>query len=164
MRRSDVRSAWQGWRPLATDPHAEPGSPVSRDHIVSTHPETGVTFVTGGKWTTYREMAEDVVDRAIARAPALADKWGAVACTSLEHPLLGGKGYTRNTAAKLVQKYSVAEDVARHLAKTCALFDARAREVSGLSRGDAAGLRARASSVSRARRSFSRAQVRRARV
>ena len=127
MRRSDVRAAWQGWRPLATDPHAEPGSPVSRDHIVSTHPETGVTFVTGGKWTTYREMAEDVVDRAIARAPALADKWGAVACTSLEHPLLGGKGYTRNTAAKLVQKYSVAEDVARHLAKTCALFDARAR-------------------------------------
>ena len=127
VRRSDVRAAWQGWRPLATDPHAEPGSPVSRDHIVSTHPETGVTFVTGGKWTTYREMAEDVVDRAIARAPALADKWGAVACTSLEQPLLGGKGYTRNTAAKLVQKYSVAEDVARHLAKTCALFDARAR-------------------------------------
>ena len=65
VRRSDVLSAWQGWRPLASDPHAPPGAPVSRDHIISTNPETGVTFICGGKWTTYREMAEDVVDRVI---------------------------------------------------------------------------------------------------
>jgi glycerol-3-phosphate dehydrogenase len=65
VRRSDVLSAWQGWRPLASDPHAPPGAPASRDHIVSTNPATGITFVTGGKWTTYREMAEDAVDRVV---------------------------------------------------------------------------------------------------
>ena len=92
VRRSDVLSAWQGWRPLATDPHAEPGSPVSRDHIVSTHPETGVTFVTGGKWTTYREMAEDAVDRVLDRHPAFAGRTDLKPCATLEQPLLGGEG------------------------------------------------------------------------
>lgn len=52
VRRSDVLSAWQGFRPLASDPNAPPGAPVSRDHIISTNPDTGITFITGGKWTT----------------------------------------------------------------------------------------------------------------
>ena len=52
VRRSDVLSAWQGYRPLASDPNAPPGAPVSRDHIISTNPDTGITFITGGKWTT----------------------------------------------------------------------------------------------------------------
>ena len=65
VRRADVLSAWQGFRPLASDPNAPPGAPVSRDHVISTNPKTGVTFITGGKWTTYREMAEDVVDQVV---------------------------------------------------------------------------------------------------
>ena len=56
--RTDVLSAWQGFRPLASDPNAPPGAPVSRDHVISHNPESGITFITGGKWTTYREMAE----------------------------------------------------------------------------------------------------------
>jgi glycerol-3-phosphate dehydrogenase len=47
VRRSDVLSAWYGWRPLASDPNALPGAPISRDHIISTHPQTGTTFITG---------------------------------------------------------------------------------------------------------------------
>ncbi|GMI22701.1 hypothetical protein TeGR_g3238, partial [Tetraparma gracilis] len=58
VRRSDVTSAWRGWRPLAMDPHAEPGAPASRDHVISENPESGVIFIAGGKWTTWREMAE----------------------------------------------------------------------------------------------------------
>ena len=77
VRRSDVLSAWQGWRPLASDPHAPPGAPASRDHIVSTNPSTGITFVTGGKWTTYREMAEDAVDRVVELG---GDAFGACCC------------------------------------------------------------------------------------
>ena len=66
VRRSDVLSAWRGWRPLAKDPHAPPDAPVSRDHLISVNPSTGVTFISGGKWTTYREMAEHTLDRVIA--------------------------------------------------------------------------------------------------
>merc|ERR1712070_461438 len=45
VRRSDVLSAWRGWRPLAKDPHAAPGAPVSRDHIISQNLETGSWFM-----------------------------------------------------------------------------------------------------------------------
>eukprot|EP00946_MAST-07B_sp_MAST-7B-sp1_P001877 g1877.t1 len=115
VRRADVLSAWQGWRPLASDPHAEPDAPVSRDHIISTHPDTGITFITGGKWTTYREMAEDVVDRVIS-LKGLNEKAGP--CRTEAKKLHGGDGYGKNTDVKLVQKFGVAEDVAKHLAKT----------------------------------------------
>jgi glycerol-3-phosphate dehydrogenase len=66
LQRSDVLSAWRGWRPLAVDPHAPPHAPVSRDHVISRHPDTGILFIAGGKWTTWREMAQEVVDRVLA--------------------------------------------------------------------------------------------------
>ena len=68
VRRSDVLSAWRGWRPLAVDPHAPPGAPISRDHIISENPDTGVLFVAGGKWTTWREMSEEVVDKIVGES------------------------------------------------------------------------------------------------
>jgi glycerol-3-phosphate dehydrogenase len=125
VRRSDVLSAWYGWRPLASDPHTLPGGPVSRDHVISTHPATGTTFITGGKWTTYREMAEDVVDRVVA----LKGLDHARPCTSLDKVLWGGEDmanagtdlpvrYTENLPIQLVQNYGVSERTAAHLAET----------------------------------------------
>ena len=60
MSRKDVLSAWRGWRPLARDPHAAPGAPAARDHVISRDPHTNVVFAAGGKWTTWREMAEEL--------------------------------------------------------------------------------------------------------
>ena len=127
VRRSDVLSAWQGWRPLASDPHAEPGAPVSRDHIISTNPKTGVTFVTGGKWTTYREMAEDVVTTVCKEK----EFRQARPCSTLTHKLFGAKGYKQNTAVKLIQKFGIGEDTAKHLAMT---YGQRAFDVCYLSK------------------------------
>jgi len=112
VRRSDVLSAWQGFRPLASDPNALPGAPISRDHIVSVNPETNVTFITGGKWVTYREMAEDVIDRVID----LHKLNHAGPCVTDKIPLRGGEGYNRNVPIQLVQKYGVSEATAKHLA------------------------------------------------
>lgn len=67
-RRSDVRSVWVGLRPLVR-PAGEEGEPtktISREHTVIIG-RSGLLTVTGGKWTTYRAMAEDVLDRAMAR-------------------------------------------------------------------------------------------------
>lgn len=119
-RRSDVLSAWRGWRPLAADPHAPPGAPVSRDHVISENPETGVIFIAGGKWTTWREMAEDVVNR-------VTDK----PCVTEEIKLLGGEGYSRNMPIRLTQKHSMSVEVAEHLSHT---YGARAWDVCELSR------------------------------
>jgi len=61
--RADVKSVWVGLRPLVrqTGANSEQHTrQVSREHIIVSSP-TGLVTVTGGKWTTYRVMAEDVV-------------------------------------------------------------------------------------------------------
>src|SRR2546425_33831 len=64
---NDVVSAWVGLRPLLREDHANP-SQVSREHRVLESPH-GLISIAGGKLTTYRVMARDVVDRvAAARA------------------------------------------------------------------------------------------------
>lgn len=64
VRRADVLSAWSGIRPLATDPNAKNTESISRDHVVC-EDYPGLVTITGGKWTTYRSMAEDAVNAAI---------------------------------------------------------------------------------------------------
>lgn len=60
--RADVKSMWVGLRPLVKAPSTEGNTKkLSREHtILSSH--SGLVTVTGGKWTTYRAMAEDVLD------------------------------------------------------------------------------------------------------
>lgn len=59
----DVLSIFAGLRPLVKSGDAANTAALSRDHtIVVAH--SGLITVTGGKWTTYRKMAEDVVDQA----------------------------------------------------------------------------------------------------
>ena len=68
--RADVRSVWVGLRPLVKPIGSTAGEgntkALSREHTVVVAP-SGLVTVTGGKWTTYRSMAEDVLDRAMAR-------------------------------------------------------------------------------------------------
>ncbi|GAC1354502.1 MAG: glycerol-3-phosphate dehydrogenase/oxidase [Ramlibacter sp.] len=60
----DVRSIWVGLRPLVKpqDDDGVPTKALSREHTVVVSP-SGLVTVTGGKWTTYRAMAEDVLER-----------------------------------------------------------------------------------------------------
>lgn len=60
--RADIKSIWVGLRPLVKPPTDESGNTkkISREHTVLISPSRLVT-VTGGKWTTYRAMAEDVL-------------------------------------------------------------------------------------------------------
>ena len=64
VRRSDIRSLWVGLRPLVAPPSEGSGATqaLSREHTVVIDPN-GLVTVTGGKWTTYRAMAEDVLQR-----------------------------------------------------------------------------------------------------
>ncbi|KAL3809231.1 hypothetical protein ACHAXA_005279 [Cyclostephanos tholiformis] len=110
VRRSDVLSAWRGWRPLASDPNAPPGGQISRDHVISTNPRTGTTFVAGGKWTTWREMAQDVLDGVLGK--------GRTRCNTLDIVLHGGEGYSKSLSIQLIQKYGLTPDVAEHLVRT----------------------------------------------
>lgn len=62
--RADVKSIWVGLRPLVKpqDDDGESTKALSREHTVVVS-RSGLVTVTGGKWTTYRAMAEDVLQR-----------------------------------------------------------------------------------------------------
>jgi len=66
-RREDVRGVFAGIRPLVKDVEAEGTAAISREHAVDVS-VSGLVSIAGGKWTTYRKMAEDTVDTAAAVA------------------------------------------------------------------------------------------------
>jgi len=61
--RADVLSVWAGIRPLVRAGDGANTAALSRDHVVHID-KSGLVTVCGGKWTTYRKMAEDCVDQA----------------------------------------------------------------------------------------------------
>ncbi|MBT3345738.1 MAG: glycerol-3-phosphate dehydrogenase/oxidase [Gemmatimonadetes bacterium] len=62
--RADIRSAFAGIRPLVRTGQGGPTAALSREHTILIDPDSGLMSVVGGKWTTYRRMAQDVVDQA----------------------------------------------------------------------------------------------------
>jgi len=64
---ADVRSVWVGLRPLVRPADGDDAETqrLSREHTVSIS-RSGLVTVTGGKWTTYRAMAEDVVGHCVS--------------------------------------------------------------------------------------------------
>jgi len=61
-RGDEILSVWSGLRPLVRKGNAKT-SKLSRDHTILVAP-SGLITVTGGKWTTYRRMGQDTIDRA----------------------------------------------------------------------------------------------------
>ncbi len=59
----DVLSVFAGLRPLVGASHMETAT-ISREHAISIS-RTGLVTIAGGKWTTYRKMAEETLDHAI---------------------------------------------------------------------------------------------------
>ena len=106
----------QGWRPLYRDPKAPPGSPVSRHHAIGIDEHSGVVFICGGKWSTYRAMAEELIDKVIGWKGAALKH--ATSCKTRDIKLLGGEGYHDLLYVQLVQNYGVSEKVAKHLCHT----------------------------------------------
>lgn len=86
----DVLSIYAGLRPLVKSENAENTAALSRDHTILIS-DSGLLTVTGGKWTTYRKMAEDVVDHVellsgIEELPCSTKKLSIVGSTREEIP------------------------------------------------------------------------------
>ncbi len=62
--KADIRACWSGLRPLVHDPASKGSSQLLRDFLIKE--EQGLFSIIGGKWTSYRRMAEKLVDRVIA--------------------------------------------------------------------------------------------------
>lgn len=116
--RSDVLSAWSGIRPLARDPSKLPkGSEASgtqglvRSHLITTS-DSGLVTISGGKWTTYREMAQETVDTVLKNF-----KFNKPIgpCKTNELVLVGGHEYSKNYSARLIHEYKIPLKLAKHL-------------------------------------------------
>lgn len=116
MRRKDVLSVWSGIRPLAKDPSATSTADAVRDHLVISDP-CGLVTVTGGKWTTYRLMAQDAVDAAV-EAGELKPERG---CVTEQLKLLGAETYTPSLFAHLAQVRQLCEQCS-HAARMTGLL------------------------------------------
>lgn len=65
---ADVTGVWAGLRPLVKQASSGRTADLSRQHAITTD-DSGMITVTGGKLTTYREMAQDTVDLVAERVP-----------------------------------------------------------------------------------------------
>ena len=110
----DVVSAWAGLRPLLRqDDHASP-SQLSREHRIEESPH-GLITIAGGKLTTYRVMARDVVDRVAARLHQLDGRPVAPRPATDQLPLPGGEAAELEVLVEAARARGAAEATARHL-------------------------------------------------
>jgi glycerol-3-phosphate dehydrogenase len=111
LTRADVIAVYAGLRPLVA-PSSGDGKPttkLSREHVVDV-PVPGVASIAGGKFTTYRIMARDVID-------AVLDGREVPASVTEKTPLLGADGLAAVQAAagRLAEDYGVPRATVSHL-------------------------------------------------
>jgi glycerol-3-phosphate dehydrogenase len=106
LTRADVQGVYAGLRPLLSG-ESEATSQLSREHTVAS-PAPGLVVVAGGKYTTYRVMAKDAVDRAVHGLAR-----GVPGSVTEKVPLVGADGYVglRN------QRHQLAADSGLHVAR-----------------------------------------------
>jgi glycerol-3-phosphate dehydrogenase len=95
---ADIRSVYAGLRPLVKS-SSKKTAELSRDHLVLVA-DSGLITVTGGKWTTYRRMAEDTVNTAIEKAGLPAKE-----CITANLPIHGGAGESAAAILTLVKEH-----------------------------------------------------------
>jgi len=132
VRRGDVLAAWSGIRPLVRDPKAKKTEGLVRNHLITTS-DSGLITVAGGKWTTYREMAEQTVDEAIKEfklttrpvpnpprvsGTDLIDEGAKEldgSCKTHKVRLIGAHGFSKTLFINLIQHYGIETEVAKYL-------------------------------------------------
>ncbi|KAF9365250.1 mitochondrial glycerol-3-phosphate dehydrogenase [Mortierella sp. NVP85] len=113
VRRGDVLAAWSGIRPLVRDPAAKSTEGLVRNHMINVSP-SGLLTIAGGKWTTYRAMAEETVDAAIKEFNLQPVR----GCTTDRVKLIGSHGYSDTMFIRLIQQFGLETEIAQHLSNS----------------------------------------------
>ncbi|GBB94466.1 hypothetical protein RclHR1_02360024 [Rhizophagus clarus] len=126
VRRGDVLAAWSGIRPLVRDPYAKNTSELVRSHMIYVSDSNLIT-IAGGKWTTYRAMAKETVDKAIEVLGLKPQN----ECLTEKARLIGSHGYSKTMFIKLIQQFGLETETAQHLVNS---YGDRAWAVAALSK------------------------------
>jgi glycerol-3-phosphate dehydrogenase len=106
----DVKAVWSGLRPLIFAADAGNTARLARDHFIQTS-SSGLLTITGGKWTTYRAMAQDAVDLAIKNFNLAPQR----DCQTAGIILAGGAGYDPAGDRALAAHFALPPRTALHL-------------------------------------------------
>ena len=108
---ADIEGVYTGLRPLIASADAASTAALSREHAVADM-VPGLTLIAGGKYTTYRVMAEDAVDHATRDFPERVPP-----SVTAETPLIGAEGFRalQNRRAALAQRYALEPQRVDHL-------------------------------------------------
>ncbi len=127
-----VVSAFAGIRPLVSSGQSRTATKnLARDHVVEIDAASGLVSIMGGKWTTYRAMAEDAIDAVERRLNRRH-----VPCSTANHRLAGSDGFADDFRKKLVAELAAPRSCAppgraRHLTEK---FGTRAAQVLALAK------------------------------
>jgi glycerol-3-phosphate dehydrogenase len=125
---NQIVSGMAGIRPLLTSGKAKNTKKLARSHEVEVDRHSGLVSVMGGKWTTYRAMAQDTIDAAQKKIGMQGSE-----CRTLDHKLVGSDGYSGDYWKSLEKIYGLPESAARQLAKK---YGTRASDVMELVKHD----------------------------
>lgn len=127
VKREDVLSAWAGIRPLVKDPrlntdqvdipsHEDATQGLVRSHFLFTS-SNGLITIAGGKWTTFREMAEETIDEVI-KVGKFNNVQGLKPCHTKNIKLIGSQNWDLNYEAFLQQTYHISPTMAEYLSNS----------------------------------------------
>lgn len=123
-----IVSGTAGARPLVSSNDSRETKRLVRDDEIEVAPQSGLISIMGGKWTTYRAMAETTINAA--------QKQIGVQITpspTHNHPLTGSEGYTPDLWKRLAHKYNISNNTAQHLAGK---FGTDAEQILDLAKSD----------------------------
>jgi glycerol-3-phosphate dehydrogenase len=126
LNKHQIVSGFAGMRPLVASNDSRRTRELIRDHEVEVDSSSGLISVLGGKWTTYRAMAEDAIDTVMQRLAM-----PAAPCTTGSHRLFGSEEWSPNFWAELVRDYGISKGMAWHLSHK---FGTAAKEILDLTK------------------------------
>ncbi|WP_373330729.1 glycerol-3-phosphate dehydrogenase/oxidase [Salmonirosea aquatica] len=124
----DIKAGFGGLRPLLAADPTKSTKGLTRDHEVEHDSKSNLVSLLGGKWTTYRLMAKDAVDK----VEELLEQNNP--CLTADHLLAGGENFNYDAWKTIQQEYDLGEDTCKHLILK---YGSRAERVVGLIKTDA---------------------------
>ena len=125
---SDIKAGFGGLRPLLAADPTKSTKGLTRDHEVEHDEASNLVSLLGGKWTTYRLMAQDAIDK----VEEILEKSNP--CLTADHILAGGENFDYEDWKSIQREYGLEEDTCKHLILK---YGSRAERVAELIREDA---------------------------
>lgn len=121
--KSQVKAGFGGLRPLLAAGDSKSTKKLVRDHEVEHDEHSNLVSLLGGKWTTYRYMAKDTIDKTCELLRIERP------CQTANHVLVGGEDYAFEDWKTIQMVYRLAKDISKHLIRK---YGSRAHKVARL--------------------------------